>query len=234
VKKVQKSIPSSQKTLTFKEPHSINNISSEIFRFKSFVHTEQTYKIAHGPSLTLDYIDVEMSVNIEKDLHDQIRNIIQKYLPSTIHIKLLFPSNNVSILSFLNLKHLSFFQNLQLSTSNDNNLHTRILNLLIPLKFQNNKVIPCGQIFIGLSTYQSTGLGIHIHSQFIPTVERENLDFQNPYIEQWNKEILKSIGKITRLIYDQIILNQSQDYNSLLAIYSFLPTVPNADIGLLE
>jgi len=102
------------------------------------------------------------------------------------------------------------------------------------LKFQNNQIIPCGQIFIGLSTHQSTGLGIHIHSQFIPTIERENLDFQNPYIKQWNKEILKSIGKIIRLIYDQIILDQSQDYNSILAIYSFLPTIPNLNIGLSE
>ncbi len=123
---------------------------------------------------------------------------------------------------------------MKFSTSIDNNLHIRILNSVIPLKFQNNKIIPCGQIFIGLSTHQSTGLGTHVYSQFIPTVERENLDFQNPYIERWNKEILKSIGKLTRSIYDHKILDQLQDYNSILAIYSFLPTTPNVDIGLLE
>jgi len=91
VKKLHKSIPSSRITLTFKDIH------TEIFRFKSFVHNEQIYKIAHGPSITLDYIDVEMSVNIEKELHSEIRNIIQKNLPPTIHIKFLFPSRNVNI-----------------------------------------------------------------------------------------------------------------------------------------
>ncbi len=102
------------------------------------------------------------------------------------------------------------------------------------MKFQNNKIIPSGQIFIGLATHQSTGLGIHVHSPFIPTVERENLDFQDPYAKQWNEEIIQSIGKISRLIYDQIILDKSQDYNSVLAIYSFLSTAPNKDIGLLK
>lgn len=104
VKKIQKSIPSSQATFTFKKSHPMNNLHTEIFRFKSFLHSEQIYKIAHGPSVTLDYMDIELSVNIEKELHDQIRNIIQKSLPSTIHIKLLFPSRNVSISSLYNEK----------------------------------------------------------------------------------------------------------------------------------
>ncbi len=94
VKKTQKSIPSSQRT--FKEFHTMNTLSTEMFRFNSFVYAEQIYKIAYGPSIILDYIDVELSVNIEKEFHDQIRKIIQKSLPSTIHIKLLFPSRNVS------------------------------------------------------------------------------------------------------------------------------------------
>jgi hypothetical protein len=101
------------------------------------------------------------------------------------------------------------------------------------LKFENNKILPCGEIFIGLATHQSIGLGMHVHSQFIPTVDRENLDFQNPYAQQWNEQIIESIGKFSRLIYDQLILDKSQDYNSLLAMYSFLPTTPAKNIGLL-
>jgi hypothetical protein len=108
VKKIHKSIPSSQTTLAFKD------IDTEMFRFKSFIHTEQIYKIVHGPSITLDYIDVEMSVNIEKELHNEIRNIIQKNLPPTIHIKFLFPSRNVIISSFHN-ENISFYFFLEFS-----------------------------------------------------------------------------------------------------------------------
>jgi hypothetical protein len=120
----------------------------------------------------------------------------------------------------------------QFYTSASNNLHTRILHSLIPLKFHDNKLIPSGKIFIGLSTNQSTGIGMHVHSQLIPTIPRENIDLQNPYIKIWNEEILISIGKIARIMYDQTILDTTQDYNSTFTSYSFEPTEPEKDIGL--
>ncbi len=71
-----------------------------------------------------------------------------------------------------------------------------------------------------------------MYSQLIPTIERVNLDLQDPYIATWNKEILASIGKITRLIYDRLILDKSQNFDSILPIYSFHTTYPNEEIGL--
>ena len=42
----------------------------------------------------------------------------------------------------------------QHQSSVNENLHMKILNSLIPLKFQNNEIYPSGLIFIGLGTHQ--------------------------------------------------------------------------------
>ncbi len=67
-----------------------------MFHFNSSVHAEQTFTIANGPSITLNHIDLEAIVNIDQKLHDNIRQALQKNLPSTIHIQLLFPNIDVS------------------------------------------------------------------------------------------------------------------------------------------
>jgi hypothetical protein len=75
---------------------------------------------------------------------------------------------------------------------------------------------------------------MHVYSQFIPTIERVNLDLQDPYIKIWNKDILRSAGKIIRLIYDEMINVKLENYNRILALYSFQSTVPNTEISLLK
>lgn len=79
---------------------------------------------------------------------------------------------------------------------------------------------------------------MHVHSSFIPTIERENLDLQDPYISVWNKELLTATGQIARFMYDQIIpytIEKMTKYTylaSILASYSFQTTSPNPDIGI--
>jgi hypothetical protein len=120
-----------------------------------------------------------------------------------------------------------------------NDINAQILKALIPMKYYDGNIIPSGQIFIGLATHQSTGIGMHIFSHLIPTIERENLDLQDPYISIWNEELLASIGKIVRFIYDQAIIEgvnnssqqSGQSLNTILAPYAFQPSVPNKEIG---
>lgn len=109
---------------------------------------------------------------------------------------------------------------------------------MIPFKIDDtNEIIPSGQIFIGLATHQTTGVGMHVFSHLIPTIERENIDLQDPYISIWNEQLLTSIGKIVRLIYDQNIVNainnttQQQQLNAILSIFAFSPSAPNKEIG---
>lgn len=134
---------------------------------------------------------------------------------------------------------IKILQQQQWKSLTNNNLNNQILKELIPLKFHENEILPAGQIFIGLATHQSTGIGMHLFSHLIPTIERENIDLQDPYISIWNEQLLVSIGKIIRFIYDQVILDavnnlgkdSIQQLNLLLSPYAFQPSTPNRDIG---
>jgi len=90
VNKTRKSLLSMKLSLTDKR----NNL----LQFKSFIQTEQTFHITNGPSITLNHIDVEAEVIIDKDFHKQIQSVLKKNLPSIIHIEFLLPSNNVSFI----------------------------------------------------------------------------------------------------------------------------------------
>jgi hypothetical protein len=72
---------------------------------------------------------------------------------------------------------------------------------------------------------------MHVYSHLIPTIERENLDLQDPYISKWNTELLLSTGQIARFIYEQNVHKHVQSYQTTLAAYSFQSSVPNHDIG---
>ncbi|CAF1463258.1 unnamed protein product [Adineta ricciae] len=202
------------------------NNENNLLRFKSFVQTEQTFTIQHGPSITLNHIDVEAQVIGEKEFHQQIERVLKKSLPKTIHIEFLFPSNNI-------------FQEKQWQILANDDPNTFLLKGLIPLKLINGQINPAGQIFIGLATHQTTGIGMHVFSHLIPTIERENIDLQDPYISIWNDQLLISIGQIVRFIYDQTMADaveqatdQTHDhFNAILSPYAFQESSPNKEIG---
>ncbi|KAJ8522756.1 hypothetical protein ONZ45_g741 [Pleurotus djamor] len=54
----------------------------------------------------------------------------------------------------------------------------------------------------GHSTAQTTGIGGHMASRFIPTVERESLDFMDKNVAFWNKELLFVGGFLARCAYE--------------------------------
>ncbi len=82
---------------------------------------------------------------------------------------------------------------------------------------------------------------MHVYSHFIPTIERENLDLQDPYISQWNNELLSAVGQIARFVYDQAMTaavnNLEQNsastdiLSTIIAPYSFQQSVPNPQIS---
>ncbi|TFK25484.1 hypothetical protein FA15DRAFT_703591 [Coprinopsis marcescibilis] len=58
------------------------------------------------------------------------------------------------------------------------------------------------RVFIGHSTAQTTGIGGHMAARFIPTVEREAIDFMDRNIAVWNKELLAVGGILSRAAYE--------------------------------
>ncbi|KAF5355265.1 hypothetical protein D9758_006047 [Tetrapyrgos nigripes] len=58
------------------------------------------------------------------------------------------------------------------------------------------------RIFIGHATAQTTGVGGHMSSRFIPTVERESIDLMDRNVAVWNKELLFVGGVLARAAYE--------------------------------
>lgn len=59
-----------------------------------------------------------------------------------------------------------------------------------------------GYVFIGFKTSQTTSFAGHLAARFIPTVERESIDFIDRYCAQWNNELLALGGYVTRAVYE--------------------------------
>lgn len=75
-----------------------------------------------------------------------------------------------------------------------------------------SKIIPFpsnGKVFIGFETHQTSGIGIHFTAPFIPTVERESIDFVDGCLKIWNIELIQMTGRLCRLIYESQINNLS-------------------------
>ncbi|KAI0267320.1 hypothetical protein BC834DRAFT_981543 [Gloeopeniophorella convolvens] len=58
------------------------------------------------------------------------------------------------------------------------------------------------RVFIGHSTGQTTGIGGHMATRFIPTVERESIDLVDRNVAVWNKELLYVGGFLARSAYE--------------------------------
>lgn len=59
-----------------------------------------------------------------------------------------------------------------------------------------------GRIFIGFRTHQTTSFAGHLAARFIPTVERESMDFVDRYCAAWNMELLALGGYVARVVYE--------------------------------
>lgn len=129
-------------------------------------------------------------------------------------------------------------QNFSQQLMNNTNPHRSSLETLMPVRFDNESIIPNGFIFIGLGTHQTSGIGMHVYSHLIPTIERENIDFQDPYIGKWNQEVIHAVGMVARFLYDHTMyIDKKKKYWSMgdsqiaLSPYSFQTTTPNKKIG---
>ncbi|KAL9639720.1 MAG: hypothetical protein Q9204_000973, partial [Flavoplaca sp. TL-2023a] len=57
-----------------------------------------------------------------------------------------------------------------------------------------------GHIYIGFTTSQTTGLAAHLEiPALVPTVEREQLDLNSKHIKEWNVELLRAAGIVSRI-----------------------------------
>src|SRR5689334_1168763 len=62
------------------------------------------------------------------------------------------------------------------------------------------------QVVVGKESI-SLGCGFHVAAQFLPTVERENIDFADYYFKKWNSDLVYMAGKIVRQYFDSLSLS---------------------------
>ncbi|KAF8472133.1 hypothetical protein BDZ91DRAFT_491432 [Kalaharituber pfeilii] len=68
--------------------------------------------------------------------------------------------------------------------------------------FENVVPTHTGKVFIGFPTHQTTGIKAHISAHsVIPTVERESIDLNARIVKDWNVELLKVAGILSRIMY---------------------------------
>ncbi|KAI0313421.1 hypothetical protein OF83DRAFT_1175689 [Amylostereum chailletii] len=76
------------------------------------------------------------------------------------------------------------------------------------------------RIFIGHSTGQTTGIGGHMATRFIPTVERESVDLVDRNVAVWNKELLYVGGFLARSAYELELANVKAKWEAAAAASS--------------
>ncbi|KAG0933842.1 hypothetical protein G6F57_009475 [Rhizopus arrhizus] len=139
-------------------------------------------------SIFLRVVTASLNVSVTKDYEKEMERATKKKPPKTTKFQLVYTGKE------------------ELDASENNNA---IFKNLIPFPNQ-------GCVFIGFPTHQTTGCCCHMASRFIPTVERESIDFADRYISIWNKELLAVGGLLARLVYNDEMEQIARLYRELV------------------
>ncbi|KAF9435865.1 hypothetical protein BGZ76_005362 [Entomortierella beljakovae] len=129
-----------------------------------------------------------LDVKVTKQFAAEMERTTKKYPPSQTAIQILYVGHDEK----------------QASTENKS-----IFKDLVPFPEQ-------GRIFIGFPTHQTTGFCSHVAGRFIPTVERESIDFVDKCLQVWNHELLSMAGLLSRGLYEDELSQISGLYNEMI------------------
>ncbi|KAG9313683.1 hypothetical protein JVU11DRAFT_6029 [Chiua virens] len=207
-------------------------------------------ELVHGRSKNTERVELSMftaqvKVGVDKESSEELFRCMKKVPPSKLDYSLIYAGKDEhghdhtsGIRSQDNRPHESnsIFQGLRADLNGGG--HTRI--------------------FIGHGTTQTTGIAGHMASRFIPTVERELIDFSdmNHPIYRWNVELLHIGGALCRAVYEWELFNIQQlwekgnvdsrpspqlqnqlnrQFRHALRFFTFYPSTPSTKVAeLLE
>lgn len=158
-------------------------------------------KIQEGETLPMDKATIflrivtgNMDVKVTRDFEREMERSTKKKPPGKTTFSLIFTGRE------------------ELDASEKQNA---IFRDLIPFPNQ-------GRVFIGFPTHQTTGCGSHMAARFIPTVERESIDFVDRYIGVWNQELLAMGGLLCRVVYEDELDQIAKLYRELVGAQSII------------
>src|SRR5690606_17679629 len=134
-----------------------------------------TNEVSHNSTtIFLRTASGQLDVKVSKQFAAEMERTTKKYPPSQTAVQMLYSGHDEK----------------QASADNKS-----IFRDLLPFPDQ-------GRIFIGFPTHQTTGFCSHVAGRFIPTVERESIDFVDNCLKVWNHELLSMAGLLSRIMYE--------------------------------
>jgi Protein of unknown function (DUF3684) len=155
----------------------IKEVQESIVRFSVSV-LEKNTAVTTSTTHVIDakYISAIVSTQIPTNMVTRMERVTKKLPPTTLPIQLFFSHDSDA-------------------TTPARTTATKIAKSILPHS-------GTGRVFIGFRTSQTTGFGVHVAAPFIPTVEREAMDVQDPTLKQYNLELLHCSGILLRYILE--------------------------------
>ncbi|KAI8369380.1 uncharacterized protein BYT42DRAFT_617411 [Radiomyces spectabilis] len=171
----------------YSPPRLFSPITNLLTKAKEPEHTIDGLPVEKA-SIFLRVVGAALGVSVSREYEREMERATKKKPPKTTKFQLVYTGQE------------------ELESSEKNSL---IFKDLIPFPHQ-------GRIFIGFPTHQTTGCCSHMAARFIPTVERESIDFADRYLSLWNKELLAVGGTLSRIIYNDTMDEINMHYRELI------------------
>ncbi|EIW74063.1 hypothetical protein CONPUDRAFT_86046 [Coniophora puteana RWD-64-598 SS2] len=144
----------------------------------------------HESSVTLTIFTADVSVSVDKKMEAELHRSTKKNPPRQLKYSLIYTGkdeydNSVEEEKKQPKSSGSVFQGLRADLNGSGQ----------------------ARVFIGHATGQTTGIGGHMASRFIPTVERESIDLVDRNVAVWNRELLYVGGFLCRTAYELELSN---------------------------
>ncbi|KAG2339109.1 hypothetical protein BDR05DRAFT_1062316 [Suillus weaverae] len=141
-------------------------------------------------SVILTMFNADVDVKLDKKLQSELHRSTKKNPPNHLNYSLIYTGKDEYNVSVEEEKSQpvscgSVFQGLRADLNGAGQAH----------------------VFIGHATGQTTGIGGHMASRFIPTVERESIDLVDRNVAVWNRELLYVGGYLCRAAYEMELEN---------------------------
>ncbi|KAI6159818.1 hypothetical protein EDD17DRAFT_1761872 [Pisolithus thermaeus] len=178
-------IPTELKRRSPEENMTVDSVQQYRKSFQHIVMLPQCDSVrTHEVKVDLVVFTADVDVAVNEKLLKELKRCMKKDPPSHLKYSLIYTGKDEYDQSCIGeQRHTPEFPSAfrGLRADLDGSIHTRV--------------------FIGHATAQTTGIGGHMASHFIPTVERESIDLVNGDVSIWNRELLYVGGFLCRMVY---------------------------------
>lgn len=154
-------------------PNGLFSLQDEQSLLESIYHFQVELDGEIG-SVTARYLSAVAKTKIPPTMVNRMERVMKKKPPSKLEVQLFLSNQSVD----------------------DSPMHSKRARRIVQSFLPTDE----GRIYIGFRTSQTTGVSAHLCAPFLPTVEREQVDTQDPTLRVFNLELLHFAGITARLV----------------------------------